>query len=155
MDSRGSLDTPTRVANNARQIRYAGLNDTVSERLLQRQTFRAGPTTPPPEGRLAWSHGRQKLPDRFGPQSVLHTTGAPRIDEGGQSKEVNRWSCTTALASQKQTSGTICMDLTGRETFRMMWRSSARRRRGLTRDVSRTSVPEAGQPSQRADWARL
>jgi hypothetical protein len=30
--------------------------------------------------------------------------------------------------------------------------SSARRRRGLTRDVLRTSVSVAGQPSQRAGW---
>jgi hypothetical protein len=34
----------------------------------------------------------------------------------------------------------------------MMWWSSARRRHGLARDVLRTSVPVAGQPSQRADW---
>jgi hypothetical protein len=32
--------------------------------------------------------------------------------------------------------------------------SLARGRRGLTRNVLRTNVPEAGQPSQRADWAR-
>lgn len=36
----------------------------------------------------------------------------------------------------------------------MMPLSPARGRHGLTRDVLRTSVPEAGQPSQRADWAR-
>ena len=47
------------------------------------------------------------------------------------------------------------MDLTGHEVFGIMGRSSARRRHGLTRDVSRTSVSEAGQSSPRADWVRL
>jgi hypothetical protein len=36
----------------------------------------------------------------------------------------------------------------------MMRLSPSRGRCGLTRDVLRTSVLEAGQPSQRADWAR-
>lgn len=56
--------------------------------------------------------------------------------------------------SQRQADGTVRMDLTMPEAFAMMRPSSARRRHGQTRDVSRTSVSEAGQPSQRADWAR-
>jgi hypothetical protein len=55
-------------------------------------------------------------------------------------------------SSQEQKSRIFPMDLTAPEPLRMMWKSSARRRRGLTRDVLRTSVPADGQPSQRAGW---
>ena len=57
--------------------------------------------------------------------------------------------------SQEQKSGTFPRDLTTWLALRMMRKSSARRRRGLTRDVLRTSVSVVGQPSQRAGWGAI
>jgi hypothetical protein len=56
--------------------------------------------------------------------------------------------------SERQIDRTVPRTLTRRHVLRMMALSPARGRRGLTRGVLRTSVPGAGQPSQRADWAR-
>lgn len=54
--------------------------------------------------------------------------------------------------SQEQKSGIFPRDLTTRERLPMMAKSSARRRHGPARDVLRTNVPVAGQPSQRVGW---
>jgi hypothetical protein len=48
--------------------------------------------------------------------------------------------------SQEQGNGTIPRNLTTTVMSSMMWRSSARRRRGLARDALRTSVPVAANP---------
>jgi hypothetical protein len=54
--------------------------------------------------------------------------------------------------SQEQKSGIFPRDLTTPQVLPMMVKSSARRRHGPARDVLRTNVPVAGQPSQRAGW---
>lgn len=57
--------------------------------------------------------------------------------------------------SQEQKSRIFPRDLTTLEGLPMMAKSSARRRRGPARDVLRTNVSVAGQPSQRADWGAI
>jgi hypothetical protein len=57
--------------------------------------------------------------------------------------------------SQRQRSGTIPGSLTSQLTWGMIWRSSARRRRGLTRGVLRTIVSGPTYPRRGPAGARL
>jgi hypothetical protein len=137
------------VAKNARQARSTGLNDTAPERSWPMADASGWANHP---GGPAGAVVRQAEASRTdsASQSVLHAVVDRRIGKRFQPALTSN-----GRESRKQTSGTISLNLTRPDVCRIMWRPSARRRRGLTRDVSRTSVSGAGQPSQRADRARL
>jgi hypothetical protein len=151
-DFQSSLDTPTHVTNNARQVRQAGLNDTELGPSDQRRDAPAL-GQPPPEGRLARRTRAMKV-SRFGlPQSVLLYCFI-EVTVWAQDRESSRQAM-MRVTSQEQEDGTISKDLTRDIALSMMWRSSARRRRGLARDVLRTSVPVAANPHRGPVGARL